>query len=407
MNLHDMGIKPEEALIAVIVPIYNAEKYLRKCVQSIFRQTHVNLEIILVDDGSTDDSYKVCTELSGNDTRIKVLRKENGGPLSAKVMALENTNAEYIMFVDADDWIKPEMCETLYKKMIEENVDLVTSGIVRYFSDEKCIYDFDNIAEGKYCDDEYQKVIIPHMLCDGVFPRRGIDASLAIKIFKKKMLYPIVKMADEKYGYLFAEDTAVLYPYMLNASSVYIMKECFYYHRQNPENRTKYYEDEDYQDKLSALYMYIADIFRKSDHKAILMKQLECFIYGSLITKAEFQARKIIDNIPKIQQYLFPFGKVKRGSRVLLYGAGEVGRSFYAQMVKTQYCEQIIWQDRQFKKYQEERLPVECVNTKIGADICVIAVQDKKLADEIKQQLIAQGMERGKIIWENPLLNKW
>lgn len=270
----------EVDLIAVIVPIYNVEQYIEECVHSILNQTYENLEVILVDDGSTDNSFAICRQLSKEDTRIKVLHKENGGPLSAKKMGLESTDANYIMFVDADDWIKPEMCESLYNKMIEEDVGLVTSGIIRYFSKDRCIYSFDNIGEGKYFGEDYKKKIVPHMLCDGVLRRRGIDASLAIKMFKREILYPVVKCADEEYGYLFAEDTAVLYPYMLKISSVYIMKECFYFHRQYLGHNEMYYEDKNFFQEMNKLYSYMSTIFEESDYRLVLMKQLRCLIYG-------------------------------------------------------------------------------------------------------------------------------
>ena len=305
------------------------------------------------------------------------------------------------------DWIKPEMCEALYKRITLENVDLVTSGIIRYFADYKCIYDTDNIASGKYCADEYKKVIIPHMLCNGVFPRRGIDASLAIKIFKKELLYPVVQRADEQYGYLFAEDTAVLYPYMLSAKSIYIMHECFYYHRQYPDHSNKYYEDEDYQYKLNKLYTYMSDIFKTSDDRIILMKQLDYFICGLFMAKYELQASKIVKDFPKLQQYLFPFNKVKSNSRLLLYGAGNVGKSFYAQLIKAEYCKEIIWQDEAYEKYQKENLPVTSVDMKVDADICVIAVENKKTAMDIKRKIAGLGMAEDKIIWDNPLLSMW
>lgn len=400
--------KNEVDLIAVIVPIYNVEQYIEECVHSILNQTYGKLEVILVDDGSTDNSFAICRQLSKEDARIKVLHKDNGGPLSVKKIGLESTEADYIMFVDADDWIKPEMCESLYNKMREENVDLVTSGIIRYFSKDRCIYSFDNIGEGKYSGEDYKKKIIPYMLCDGAFRRRGIDASLAIKMFRREMLYPVVKCADEDYGYLFAEDTAVLYPYMLRISSVYIMKECFYFHRQYLGHNEMYYEDKNFFQEMNKLYTYMSTIFEETEYRVSLMKQLRCFIYGLWVTKADIQAEKIVNNLHKIQQqYLFPFSRVKSGSRVLLYGAGEVGQAFYRQLLKTQYCKEIIWQDKQYVKYSDEGLPVKCVNMNLDVDVCVVAVQNSELAYEIKQQLIEQGMEKSKIIWENPVLYMW
>ncbi len=396
----------KEALIAIIVPIYNAERYLEICIQSILNQTYKNLEIILVDDGSTDKSFSICKIFSKKDKRIKLFHKENGGPLSAKKVALEAAKAEYIMFVDADDWIKPEMCEKLYTTMIKENVDLVTSGIIRYFSENNCIYDTDILKEGKYFGKDYHELIVAHMLCDGVFPRRGVDASLAVKMFKRRILLPVLNKADKEYGYLYAEDTAVLYPYMLQAVSVYISKDCYYFHRQY-EDGHNYYEDTDFEHKVRKLYFYLQNIFEKNSAHEILMKQLDYFVYGLFMAKCEVSASKIVRRSPKLQQYLFPFHRVESGSRIILYGAGAVGQSFYAQLKKTAYCREIIWQDKQYQKYQMEKLPVDCVNMKMKADKCVIAVQDEETAYEIRKQLIRQGMEEEKIVWENPLLHMW
>lgn len=396
----------KEDLIAIIVPVYNAEQYLSICIQSIMDQTYKNLEIILVDDGSTDSSYSVCKNFLKYDDRIKIFHKENAGPLSAKKVGLEFTNAEFVMFVDADDWIKTEMCENLYNIMKDENVDLVTSGIIRYFSEDVCIYDTDNIEGGKYVGEDYDERIIPYMLCDGVFPRRGIDASLAIKMFRREILLPVLKKADEQYGHLFAEDTAVLYPYLLNCKSIYICKECFYYHRQY-SNKQRYYKDADFEDKLSNLFVYLNDIFMGNKANAVLMRQLDYFIYGLWLAKCDLFAEKIVHKIPKLQQYLFPFHLIKKGSSILLYGAGAVGQSFYAQLKKTNYCSKVIWQDKEYERYRAEGLAVECVDMGVEADACVVAVQNEELACKIKQQLTELGFEEKKLVWEDPLLHMW
>lgn len=117
-------------LISVIVPIYNVEKYLRKCVDSIINQTYKNLEIILVDDGSLDNCPKICDEYAKQDIRIKVIHKENGGLSDARNAGMKVARGEYISFIDSDDWIKPEMIEGMYNRMIEDNSDLVSSGVL-------------------------------------------------------------------------------------------------------------------------------------------------------------------------------------------------------------------------------------------------------------------------------------
>lgn len=114
-----------EPLISVIVPIYNVEKYLDKCVQSIVNQTYKNLEIILVDDGSPDNCCQLCDDWAKRDSRIKVIHKENGGVSSARNVALDAANGDYVGFVDGDDYIEPVMYEKLLSCAMANNADIV------------------------------------------------------------------------------------------------------------------------------------------------------------------------------------------------------------------------------------------------------------------------------------------
>ena len=99
-------------LISIIIPVYNVEKYLERCVKSVINQTYKNLEIILVDDGAKDNSGKMCDELSKLDSRIKVIHKENGGLSDARNFGLKIATGDYIGFVDSDDYIADDMYET-------------------------------------------------------------------------------------------------------------------------------------------------------------------------------------------------------------------------------------------------------------------------------------------------------
>lgn len=102
-----------ESLISIIVPVYNSELYLDKCITSIINQTYTNIEIILVDDGSTDSSYQICEKYAAMDHRIKVVHKKNGGLSSARNAGLDVCSGDYIGFVDSDDWVSATMYETL------------------------------------------------------------------------------------------------------------------------------------------------------------------------------------------------------------------------------------------------------------------------------------------------------
>ncbi len=110
--------------ISVIVPVWNAEKFLRRCVDSIINQTYTNLEIILVDDGSTDLSWKICQDYEKKDKRIRIFHKDNGGQASARNYALNLITGDFVGFVDDDDWIYPDMYERLHAYLLDYDADI-------------------------------------------------------------------------------------------------------------------------------------------------------------------------------------------------------------------------------------------------------------------------------------------
>ncbi len=129
-----------EPLISVIVPVYNAEQYLERCVNSILDQTYKNLEIFLVDDGSPDRSGDMCDEFAQKDNRIKVIHKENGGQSTARNAALDVMTGAYVGFVDSDDWIEPDMFERLMLLVQEHDAQIAVCGVQCDWNDGKTIY---------------------------------------------------------------------------------------------------------------------------------------------------------------------------------------------------------------------------------------------------------------------------
>lgn len=126
-------------LISVIVPIYNVEKYIKKCIDSIINQTYKNLEIILVNDGSPDECGKICDEYERIDSRIVVIHKENGGLSDARNAGLKVMHGKYVAFVDSDDWIEPEMYQRLYENMVTFHADMSFAGVTDDVIDENGI----------------------------------------------------------------------------------------------------------------------------------------------------------------------------------------------------------------------------------------------------------------------------
>ena len=129
-----------KALISIIVPIYNVEKYLRQCLDSIQDQTYQNFECLLINDGSSDNSADICREYVSKDSRFRYIEKENGGVSSARNLGLEHSKGEYITFIDSDDWVDSDYLEVLYTALIDENADISVSTYKRFHMADNCWY---------------------------------------------------------------------------------------------------------------------------------------------------------------------------------------------------------------------------------------------------------------------------
>lgn len=130
-----------ENLVSIIIPVYNVEKYLNKCIESVVSQTYKNLDIIIIDDGSKDSSGKMCDEWASKDKRIRVIHKTNGGLSDARNVGIEHAKGNYISFVDSDDFIENDMIEVLLKEIKENNCDISICGYYKTYVDKDEIID--------------------------------------------------------------------------------------------------------------------------------------------------------------------------------------------------------------------------------------------------------------------------
>lgn len=149
--------------ISVIIPIYNAELYLKQCLESVVGQTYRKLEILLVDDGSTDGSAAMCDTYMMADSRIKVIHKENEGLVWARKTGVSLAAGEYITYVDADDWIDLDMYETIMRNMTEQDADMVLYGMIEEYEDQSVTKE-NLLVEGHYAGEEIKEKIYPNAL---------------------------------------------------------------------------------------------------------------------------------------------------------------------------------------------------------------------------------------------------
>ena len=207
-------------LISIIVPVYNVEQYLEKCVDSIVNQTYKNLEIILVDDGATDSSGKLCDKLAKIDNRIKVYHKENGGLSDARNYGVERATGEYIGFVDSDDYIDAEMYEKLYEAIKKENVDVAECNL-------KIIYPE---REELFTEQNYYNVCTKQEYLEEYLKIEKIFGSACVRLIKsdisKKLKFPVGKLYEDTY---YAYD-------LINVADSYVIMDAPYYNYLMREN---------------------------------------------------------------------------------------------------------------------------------------------------------------------------
>lgn len=378
-------------MLSVIVPVYNTEKYVRKCIESILKQTYENIELILVDDGSTDGSGLICDEYQKTDNRVFVIHTRNNGSLRARLAGLEKAKGDCITFIDSDDWI----CADTYEKVMAlGNADVISFGIIRYFSEENFYKDY-RLEEKKYDRRMIENEIIPQMLWNKRLNTSGIDPSLCTKIFRKELIQKHIKKAG-KLGIHYGEDSAVFYPLLLETDTLINTTQCFYYHRQRAKGVAwPYFEDEAYFDKVYKMYCYLRNELRNYKDYKLLQDQLDKYYRYSVVKK-----KNIYDNMEYVKEDVFPYWELKASSRVVLYGAGELGKSYKAVNDMYHFCNIIMWVDKSSRLTDGSDMPqsVECMQD-IGYDAVLIAVKNSFVAEEIKNELMGRGVPQEKILW--------
>lgn len=216
-------------LISVIIPVYNAEKYLRRCLDSVVAQTYRNLEIICVDDGSVDESGKICDQYAVRDARIKVVHQENQGLSAARNRGLDLAEGEYIAFVDSDDYILEDMYKKMLDKLLNYNVDLCMCQWQYEFSDGRQVVKRENIAPTIY--GRKTSLEFARFLYMGNY-ENGVAVAAWNKLYRRALLDKI------RFEGRIHEDEAFSGRIMAKNISVYVMEEQFYVYAQNGDSLT-------------------------------------------------------------------------------------------------------------------------------------------------------------------------
>ena len=238
--------------ISVIVPVYNAEKYLSDCIDSILNQTLKEIELILINDGSTDNSLQICREKASKDSRVKIINKKNEGQGYARNIGIDRAKGEFITFVDSDDYIDKEAYEKMYELCKKYHADycITPFSIKNNIKKDKI-----KIYEGK----EIRNKILIDLL--GNYPQNSIGSvigpSVCTKLFNSKIIKDnkIKFISERQYS---SEDNIFNINYIL-FSNTYIMYNKNFYHYRNVDNSFSHRYRNEYLKKINNMYIYIKD----------------------------------------------------------------------------------------------------------------------------------------------------
>jgi len=369
-------------MISIIVPIYNIEKYLVECIESILSQTFFDIEIVLVDDGSIDSSGLICDEYALKDDRIKVIHKKNDGLVRARKSGLKATTGEYIAYVDGDDWIEANMIERLYTTLTERNVDIVMCGRYEDIGDTHRPINH-GISEGRYDKQDLLNSVYPNMIVNGAFFEWGIFPGVWDKLFKRECLEKYQMAVDDRLT--MGEDAACTYPALLNVNSIYVLHECLYHYRQSSASMVKKDVDVDLQRKrFNILFNSVNASFEKYKEIYDLRKQWKEYILFLMVPRADVLYKDI-----EQLDCLFPFRNVKKGSNVILYGMGTYGQLLYKFIKRSAFCNIVACADWNYMELTKQGLPIVSPDDigKYEYDSIVVASSFAKVRDAIYRDL--------------------
>ena len=263
----------KDSLISIVIPIYNAEKYLEECLNSIKSQTYKNFEVIMVNDGSKDDSETICMNFLRSDSRFRYLKKANGGVSSARNLGLDNVKGDYITFIDADDWVDENYLDLLITTVKKNHSDIVVSSYKQfnnidvfylraYSLQEKYLLNFEKMNRDDFL------TIFPKLMSINVCFNNAVA-----KLFRKELVKNLRFDTSIKYG----EDLDFYFRLYLNVDSISYVDEPTYVYRMHGDSTTSNFNQEHAEQELSIfkqMYEKIQEIGLPSIHYFNKLKKL-------------------------------------------------------------------------------------------------------------------------------------
>lgn len=390
--------------LSVIVTVYNCDQYIQRCLDSLTGQTYSEFEIVIVDDGSMDDSAVICDEFAKKRANVTVIHKVNGGTVSARMAGIEAASGEIVGFIDGDDWVAPEFCACLLQPFQEnDDIDVVSSGLsFEYVCDAQKNYILtDGVKPGLYTGEAMRNRVLPHLVCDYETDSFAITTSICCKMLKRSIALEAMESMDE--GLTFGEDGVYVLAVLLKAGSVFVLDQTYYHYEQHEASQNYKYGMKSYE-QLSRLQQCMVKIAKAADMYQALKLQIDYYIKTYL--------RKIAMCVYEINEdgrvYLFPADKVAPGSRVLVHGAGKVGQQYIKYIARTKKYDLAAWTDKNVdRKFEDIYIPCSINDLPVFQyDYIVLAAAGDSILEQMKEDVCKYNIPEEKLVAVKPVSYK-
>ena len=303
-------------IISIIVPVYNNKKYLHRCLESICNQTHKNIQIILIDDGSTDGSSTICDQFKAKDARIQVVHQENYGSGAARNIGISKCNGKYICFVDADDTIELDMVEKTLKKALITGADIVLFGHDEKRHDGEIIkICVPKLLTYSYIGDEVKNKLLPQMLSGHTQNKNsnGLWMSCCTNLYKADIIKNN-EFSFKNVNDIFSEDIYATLEIFKGVKKAEIIQNCFYHYYQNEESQAHSYDKKRYS-KIGTFYESSCLLYKGEKFYDELEHQLAYPVFNFSIAAikviANNRTMKLKEKISEIEE-IFDDKRIKK-----------------------------------------------------------------------------------------------
>lgn len=394
----------QEIKISIVISIYNIQHYLKKCIESVINQSYKNIEIILVDDGSTDESATICDYYAALDNRVHVIHKKNGGSVSARKAGIAIATGKYILNIDGDDWIDEDRIEYLVVKgIMDVRADMIYMHgyIEEYEGYEGCGHaKFCNaVTEKTYYGDEIERQILP-LNCGSdntLFVCQVLFTMWAWAI-NRELCQKTIQLVDDRI--LIGEDDMAIWMSLLLAESVTVIRQGGYHYLQRSSSisHTAITQCANHIESTNILYHKLKHYIEEhSVYYNETMHTFSCYIMKhSLLRHYKLILKKA--------GFLYPFSKIKRGHKIVVYGAGMMGQELVGCLLNSTDYQVVLWIDQTIKEsFLPECRPSPVQGIKmVDYDYIIIAVLSADVSQEIKENLMNMGIPEEKIVGIDP-----